>query len=141
MRTTIGTHGRVLRLLTGSVVILAGCGGGSSSSPGVTSSAAASAAASVPAGTSVTASEKEFSITLSQTTFKAGTYTFHVTNAGSFGHNLTIKGPGVDTKATSALQPGQSGTLTVTLQTGSYELWCSVDSHKEQGMDLNITVT
>jgi uncharacterized cupredoxin-like copper-binding protein len=29
----------------------------------------------------------------------------------------------------------------VTLQTGTYEIWCDVDSHKSLGMDLTITVT
>jgi uncharacterized cupredoxin-like copper-binding protein len=89
----------------------------------------------------VTATEKEFSIALSRPSFTAGTYTFTVNNVGTFPHNLTVKGPGVDTKATSALQAGSSGQLTVTLQKGSYELWCSVDSHKDKGMDITIQVS
>jgi len=27
------------------------------------------------------------------------------------------------------------------LQSGTYEMWCAVDSHKDRGMDINITVT
>jgi len=92
------------------------------------------------AGTAVTATEKEYSISLSTQTFTAGPYTFTVHNTGGTAHNLTIEGPGVDKQTTSTIQPGQTATLTVTLEKGSYELWCSVDEHKEQGMDLHITV-
>ncbi len=48
--------------------------------------------------------------------------------------------PSVDKQATSTIQPGQTATLAVTFQKGTYELWCSVDEHKDQGMDLHITV-
>jgi len=121
-------------------LVLAGCGGGSSAGTASTSSAATSSAAAGGTGTTVTATEQEFSITVSQPTFKAGAYTFKVTNQGKFPHNLTIEGPGVDKVATPTMQAGQSGEVTVTLQTGSYELWCSVDSHKDKGMDMKITV-
>jgi uncharacterized cupredoxin-like copper-binding protein len=93
-----------------------------------------------PGATVLTATEKEFSITLSQSAFKPGTYTFQVSNRGQFPHNLTLEGPGVDRQASPTLQPGQNGTVTVTLQAGSYEIWCSVDSHKDKGMQLKITV-
>ena len=138
-------------LLTSTVLVLTGCGGGSSAgagTPAASSPAASSPAAAAPAsstsatatGTTVDVTEKEFSITLAQSTFQPGMYTFAVTNQGQFPHNLTIEGPGVDTTATATLQPGQSGDVTVTLQSGSYELWCSVDSHKDRGMDMTITV-
>jgi uncharacterized cupredoxin-like copper-binding protein len=35
---------------------------------------------------------------------------------------------------------GADETLTVTLQAGTYELWCPVGSHREQGMETTITV-
>ena len=69
-----------------------------------------------------------------------GTYTFTIQNQGSFPHNLTIKGPGVGTKASPTLAGGRAGSLTVALQKGSYELWCSVPGHKHQGMDITIKV-
>jgi len=53
---------------------------------------------------------------------------------------LGDQGPGVDTKKSPTVPGGQSGSVTVALQKGSYELWCSVDSHKDKGMDLTITV-
>jgi plastocyanin len=78
---------------------------------------------------------------LDNASFTPGTYTFNIKNTGSFPHNLAIEGPGVD-KKTSTTQSGvaSGSTLTVALQKGSYELWCSVDSHKAKGMDTHITV-
>jgi uncharacterized cupredoxin-like copper-binding protein len=127
---------------------LYGGGGSTNSTPASASSAAAGGAGSassqsgaVKAGTAVTATEQEFSITLSAKTFKAGAYTFNVHNAGKYSHNLTIEGPGVDKQASPTMPGGGSSALTVTLQKGSYELWCSVDSHKDKGMDMHIEVT
>ena len=127
---------------TGMVLAVAGLAGCSSSgggSGGGTTSASVNSGTTVT-GTEVTATEKEYSISLSTQTFTAGPYAFTVHNTGETAHNLTIEGPGVDKQATSTIQPGQTATLVVIFQKGSYELWCSVDEHKEQGMDLHITV-
>ena len=131
--------GAGLAVVAAAALFLAGCGGGSPSKPSGGASTTPSSAAS-SAGTVVTAVEKEFSITLSRSSFSPATYTFKVENQGTFAHNLTIKGPGVDAKASPTVQGGQSGELTVTLQKGSYELWCSVDAHKDMGMDMTIKV-
>jgi uncharacterized cupredoxin-like copper-binding protein len=89
----------------------------------------------------VTATLTEFKIALSQQTFKAGAYTFAVKNAGATTHALAIQGPGVSGQSTKNLDPGSSATLNVTLQAGTYDVFCPVDSHKSLGMDLRITVT
>jgi uncharacterized cupredoxin-like copper-binding protein len=90
--------------------------------------------------TNVTATETEYKIAMSQSTFHPGSYAIKVVNSGTVTHALTINGPGVSNKSTDDLSPGDSATLTVTLQAGSYELWCPVDSHKTLGMDIHITV-
>jgi len=139
--------GFVIRALSVSAMViaaafLAGCsssGGGGGAGTTSASAATGSSSAAV-AGTAVTATEKEYSISLSTQTFTSGPYTFTVHNTGETAHNLTIEGPGVDKQATSTIQPGQTATLAVTFQKGTYELWCSVDEHKDQGMDLHITV-
>jgi plastocyanin len=140
----------VLVFAVGAGLLLAGCGSSSSNAtpPAAAPSSAASAAASAPAsavssasaGTTVTATETDFKIALSQQTFSPGSYTFKATNAGKVPHALTIVGPGVSSMSTSNVSPGQSASLTVTLQSGSYEIYCPVDSHKSLGMDLHITV-
>jgi uncharacterized cupredoxin-like copper-binding protein len=139
----------VIGLAAGTGLVLVGCSSGGSpitttsggryAAPSSAAAAAAAPSATV-SGTMVAVTEKEFSITLPQTAFRPGTYTFAVVNQGQFSHNLTIKGPGGDQKATATLPAGSSGEVTVTLRAGSYELWCSVDSHKEKGMDRTITV-
>jgi plastocyanin len=103
-------------------LLLAGCGGSNAS------------------GTPVTVVEKDFSIALSRSSFSPATYTFTIENKGQSPHDLVIKGPGVQTRASPIVESGQSGKLTVTLKTGSYELWCSVDRHKQKGMDRTIQV-
>ena len=87
----------------------------------------------------MTATETEYKITLSQGTFQSGAYVIRAVNSGTQSHNLNISGPGV-TAATADLAPGQSSSLNVTLQAGSYELWCSIGSHRTLGMDVHITV-
>lgn len=116
--------------------LTAGCSSGAShptsSAPGASGQAA---------GTRVTVQEKEYSLTLSQTAFAAGTYTFVATDVGRVAHALAIAGPGISTVVeTGSIEPGDSVDLTVTLQPGGYQLWCPVDDHKALGMDTHITV-
>ena len=128
-------------ILIAAAVTLASCSS-ESSNPANTAvpSTSASATAAAP-GTAMAVAESEFTITLPSKTLTAGTYTFNVTNKGKFAHSLTVDGAGVQDKATPTLAPGSTGDLTVTLQKGSYEFYCSVDSHKQMGMDVTVQVT
>jgi uncharacterized cupredoxin-like copper-binding protein len=123
-------------------LLLGACGSSSNTSTAPAAAAATTAgSAATASGKSVDVSEKEYSITLAQTTFAPGTYTFKIKNAGSFPHNLAVEGPGIDKQQSPTVGGGQSSTLTVTLQAGTYELFCAVPGHKEKGMDLKITVS
>ena len=128
-------------ILIAAAVTLAGCSG-ESRNPATTAvpSTSAGTAAAAP-GTAMTVTESEFTITVPSKTLSAGTYTFKVTNNGKFAHSLTVDGAGVQDKATPTLAPGSTGDLTVSLQKGSYEFYCSVDGHKEMGMDVTVQVT
>jgi plastocyanin len=138
-------------IVSGVTLLLTGCGtsGAKTTSLAATTTKAPVAAATTPAaatttpaakGTVVNVTEKEFSIALSQATFKPGVYTFVVKDDGAVSHNLNIKGPGIAGTATSTIKAGGSESITVTLAAGSYELWCSIGSHKASGMDKTITV-
>jgi len=88
----------------------------------------------------VTADETDFHIQLSQADFTPGTYTFQTKNDGKFPHALTIDGPGVAKQATPTLPAGQSGSVTVTLQAGTYTFYCPVDAHRTKGMQMQVNV-
>ena len=131
--------------LLGTVVVVtaaSGCGGGSGAGSSETeaSQTTTAAAAQAPIKT-VTISEKEFSLTPSSVSLaKPGTYAFKAVNDGSIAHALEIEGNGVEQK-TNEIQPGESATLTVDLKSnGSYEMYCPVDGHKNQGMKGAVTV-
>jgi uncharacterized cupredoxin-like copper-binding protein len=94
-----------------------------------------------PKAQAVKVSETEFKITLAQPKLSAGKVEFDLSNVGKIGHDLTVKGPGVDNQKTPVIQGGQSAKLSVTLQPGQYELYCSVAGHKAAGMDLKVTVS
>ena len=111
----------------------AACGSGSSGSSSTPGDTGAQ-------GTPVDVTLKDFSIDVSGgTTLAAGTYTFHVTNSGPAGHNLTIDGPGVADETTGTFASGDTADLTVTLQDGTYEFYCSVPGHKDLGLDATVT--
>jgi plastocyanin len=113
------------------------CGGGSSGGGGGSSSGGGGGGG----GTPINATEKDFSITLAKTTVSPGTYTFHVVNNGPSSHDFTINGPGVANKKTGLLSSGSSQDLTVTLTSGTYDVYCSVPGHKAAGMDTKLTVS
>lgn len=126
-------------------LILTACSSGGSSSSsssggGGVSSSSTAGAASGGAGNKVTVTETEYSLKLSQNSFKPGTYTFTADNAGKITHALEIDGPGVSDVKTKSLQSGAMQPLTVTLQKGTYEMYCPVPGHKQLGMDTHITV-
>ena len=130
-------------VLAALLALLLGACASSSTTTALTPSAphpGSAASGAAPVGTSVGVIEKEFSITLDKASLTPATYTFTIQNQGSFPHNLTIEGPGVDKKRSPTLPAGESGTLTVALQKGTYELTCSLPGHKDKGMKLKITV-
>jgi uncharacterized cupredoxin-like copper-binding protein len=127
--------------LIAAAVTLASCSSGSSNPATTTVPSTSAGTTAAASGTAMTVTESEFTITLPSKTLPAGTYTFKVTNKGKFAHNLTVDGAGVQDKATPTLAPGSTGDLTVTLQKGSYDFYCSVDSHKQMGMDVTVQVT
>jgi uncharacterized cupredoxin-like copper-binding protein len=136
------TRTALILALVGAVTLAASAcgssGGAGSSSITVTQAAGGGGASS---GKTVDVTLKDYSIAVASTgSLAPGTYTFHVRNNGPSSHNLTINGPGVSDKATPTFAAGGSMVLTVTLKTGSYDLFCSVPSHKQLGMDTHLTV-
>lgn len=129
------------------VLALAGCGGGTEEPAGGGGDAAPTAQDAAPtsgqeAGAEeVTVTMTEMNLELSEDTFTPGTYTFTATNEGQFPHTITIDGPGVaEATAGGPAAPGETVSLTVDLQPGTYEMWCPVMDHRGMGMTTTITV-
>ncbi len=141
------THLRIPVLVTatvGAALTLAACSSGGSAGGHAATGTGSTTAPTTSAGTSgnsVTATETEFHIALSTKTLKAGAITFHVRNAGSVTHALTVEGPGVSDKSTGDISPGSSATLTVIVKAGSYQVFCPVGNHKMEGMDETMKVS
>jgi uncharacterized cupredoxin-like copper-binding protein len=130
-----------------SVFVLAACGGDEDeetiAAPTTTTEGATGATGATGAAgkaQTVDVSETEFAIDPANPKVKAGTVTFDVTNDGQVVHNLEVEGNGVEEELEQDLQPGDSGKLTVDLQPGTYEWYCPVDEHAEQGMEGELTV-
>lgn len=90
--------------------------------------------------TAVTATETEYHIALSTGSFHSGSYVFTAVNKGQVTHNLVINGGGT-TEQTPDLAPGQSASLRINLQPGSYDLYCGIPGHRQAGMDVTIQVS
>jgi plastocyanin len=134
---------RGLAVLTVALAALTGCSGGEEAGTTVTASAAApsSGATDAAEGETVTATEGEMFIELSEDSFTAGSYTFEVVNEGSGTHDFVVERDGADVAATENIGPGASTTLTVDLEPGEYVFYCSVANHRAMGMEVTVTVT
>jgi steroid delta-isomerase-like uncharacterized protein len=103
----------------------------------------------IGAGTGTPAAAAEDAVAVSLTEFAidmptelaAGPVTFQVTNDGTTDHNFEVEGQGIEEELPQNLAPGQSGTLSLDLAAGTYEVYCPVDDHAAHGMRLELTVT
>ena len=68
-----------------------------------------------------------------------GIVEFEVANAGSVTHALEVEGGPVE-QETAEIAPGESASLEVRLAEGTYELYCPIGDHADQGMTGELTV-
>jgi uncharacterized cupredoxin-like copper-binding protein len=120
-------------------LVAAGCGGGKAT---------------------VKATEKDFSITLDQTSIDAGDVSFSVTNDGPSTHEfvvfrtdlapdaLPVTGATVDESGGGLevvdeiedIEPDSTRTLDVNLDAGTYVIICNIEGHYQSGMHAGLTV-
>lgn len=91
------------------------------------------------AGEQVPVSLVEFAIEMPDS-LPAGAVTFAVTNNGTITHSFEIESADLEEELELELAPGETGMLTVDLAPGTYEVYCPVGNHAEQGMQLEVTV-
>jgi glucose/arabinose dehydrogenase/uncharacterized cupredoxin-like copper-binding protein len=91
-------------------------------------------------GETVSVSLMEFAIDM-PTELPAGPTTFEITNDGTIEHNFEVEGQGIEEELPENLAPGASGTLTVDLEPGTYEVYFPVGNHADEGMRVELTVT
>ena len=69
-----------------------------------------------------------------------GATTFQVTNAGTHEHSFGIVGPAGDMMLDKALKPGETATLDMALEAGTYRVYCPVDQSHGKSMQLALHV-
>ena len=113
---------------------LVGCGSDSDES-------AATGTGGVSGGQVVEIGESEFALDPANVQVgDTGTVTFRVTNEGALPHALEVDGQGIE-EETETIEPGQTAELTVELsKEGSYELYCPIGNHRDQGMEGELIV-
>jgi plastocyanin len=99
----------------------------------------AAAAKTFPTRIQVTA--KEFYYVLSSRTVKAGPAVIQFVNYGEDPHDMRLRRiGGTHTYGTPEVQPGDYLDLSVDLQPGRYDLWCSIANHRQLGMEAYLVV-
>ena len=69
----------------------------------------------------------------------AGQVTITMTNPSPVGHNVALKGNGVDERG-DVVQGDEKSTVEATVEAGQYEFYCSVPGHEQSGMKGTLTV-
>jgi plastocyanin len=89
----------------------------------------------------VNAKLSEWKVELSESSVPSGTITFTIANTGIIPHAFEVEGQGIE-REIPVIQPGSTGTLTLALKPGTYDVYCPVggDSHKKLGMETHLTV-
>jgi plastocyanin len=70
----------------------------------------------------------------------AGTITLVMENPSPLEHNIAVRGAGVD-ELGEVVGQGEESRVTVDLEPGEYEFYCSVPGHDEAGMNGTLTVS
>ena len=132
-----------------SSLALAACGGGDSSSSTTPAASSSSTTSSTPAaggggggGTVSVEADPGGNLAYTQTslTANAGSDTIDFNNPASIPHNVTIEDSSGKTVGATDTITGSKTSTTVDLKAGTYTYFCSVDSHRQAGMEGTLTV-
>jgi uncharacterized cupredoxin-like copper-binding protein len=131
---------RIYAQIVGVVLILVGVVGCGASGGGGAEDGKAPSGAKETVVKTIRVKETEFALKPAEITLeKPGTYAFEAVNSGETVHALEVEGQGIE-EETEEIQPGQGAELKVKLEAGTYELYCPVDGHKEEGMEGKVIV-
>jgi plastocyanin len=75
----------------------------------------------------------------SSLTADAGTVEIEMDNPAQIPHNVAVEGNGVEEQG-PVVEQGGTSMVTVDLDAGTYEFYCSVGNHREAGMEGTLTV-
>ena len=117
------------------VLALAACGGGDESEP------AGGGGGGGGGSTIQVSADPSGALKFEQSSLEAtaGEVTIDFTNDSSVPHDVKIEGNGVEGEGTDQVT-GDSTSATVELQPGTYTFYCSVDGHRQAGMEGTLTV-
>ena len=109
---------------------------------------AAAGLAALPAGAHsntfsfVQVVEKEFTLTPSRSSVRAGSVSLELVNFGMDTHDLVVQStkPGSKPLKFKQLDPKGRTERTLRLTPGRYTLWCSIAGHKAKGMRTTLLV-
>jgi plastocyanin len=121
-------HRAALLFALAAALVFAGCGEKRHSSSGSSSGGAAA-----------TISESEFKLSPSSASAAAGS-TITVMNDGTITHAFVIKLPSGEIR-TRSLAPGDSVEVKAPGKAGSYQMYCPIDGHRQNGMKGTLKVT
>ena len=87
--------------------------------------------------------EKEFTLTLSRPSVRAGSVSLELVNFGMDTHDLVVKSVKAGSKPVrfKQLDPRGRTERTLRMTPGRYSLWCSLSDHKARGMRTTLVVT
>jgi uncharacterized cupredoxin-like copper-binding protein len=123
------------------------------------SSSSSSAGSTGASEGGIGATEKDFAISLAQSSVPSGDVTFNISNEGPSAHEfvvvesdlapdaLPVKDDEVEEDTLDSIgeqediAPNTTTDLTLTLDPGSYVVFCNITGHYEQGMYAGLTVT
>jgi plastocyanin len=71
---------------------------------------------------------------------KAGKVTISMKNPAAIPHDVSLEGKGRDQKG-KVVKGGGTSTVTADLKPGTYTFYCSVDAHRQAGMQGKLTVS
>jgi plastocyanin len=132
-----------IAVLTTSALAITACGGGGGAKATPTSSPKATPTSSpVPsAGTvlSLQADKSQLKFDKSALSSKPGKVTIAMKNPSPLPHDVAIEGNGADV-AGKVVNQGGTSTATATLKAGTYTFYCTVDNHRQAGMEGKLTV-
>ena len=122
-------------VLVALVLALAACGGGDESEP------AGGGGGGGGGSTIQVSADPNGALKFEQTSLEAtaGEVTIDFTNDSSIPHDVKIEGNGVEGEGTDQVT-GDSTSATVDLEPGTYTFYCSVDGHRQAGMEGTLTV-